>query len=147
WQSADHRRPLSRGRGESGSLRLLGSAWPRRDPGVTLYRAEVAVFTIAFLVFGLVALALVWSGDWAYATLASVTGNTSATFVVPPESRQACGQAIVMDLARLREMHRAWVAYVVGASDVAFGPACSLFTSDERSHMADVRSVFHSAEV
>ena len=97
--------------------------------------------------FGLVALALIWSGDWAYAALANATGNMSATFVVPPESREACGQAMVMDLGRLREVHRAWVAYVIGASDVPFGPGCSLFTSDERSHMADVRAVFHSAEV
>jgi hypothetical protein len=113
---------------------------------VTTYRVEVAIFAIAFAVFGLVALALIWSGDWAYAALANATGNTSATFLVPPEARETCGQAMVMDLGRLREMHRAWAAYVIGASDVAIGPGCSLFTSDERSHMADVRAVFRGAE-
>jgi hypothetical protein len=112
----------------------------------TTYRIEVAIFAIAFAIFGLVALALVWSGDWAYAALANATGNTSATFVVPPERSQACGGAIVMDLTRLRELHRAWATYVVGASEVAVGPACSLFTSDERAHMADVRAVFRGAE-
>jgi integral membrane protein (TIGR01906 family) len=112
-----------------------------------LYRAEVGVFAIAFAVFGLVALALAWSGDWAYAALANATGNTSATLVVPPEERDACGKAIVMDLTKLRELHHAWATYVIGASEVAAGPACSLFTSDERSHMADVRAVFHGAEV
>jgi integral membrane protein (TIGR01906 family) len=115
---------------------------------VSLYRAEVAVFAIAFAVFGLVALALIWSGDWAYAGLANATGNTgSATLVVPPDQREACGQAIVMDLTRLRELHRAWATYVIGASEVPFGPACSLFTPDEYAHMADVRAVFHGAEV
>jgi uncharacterized membrane protein len=43
-------------------------------------------------------------------------------------------------------MHRAWATYVIGVSDVAIGPACSLFTSDERAHMADVRAVFRGAE-
>jgi integral membrane protein (TIGR01906 family) len=114
---------------------------------MTLYRAEVAVFAIAFGVFGLVALAILWSGDWAYVTLANATGNTSATLVIPPDRRYACGQTMVMDLGRLRELHHAWATYVVGVSDLAVGPACSLFTSDERSHMADVRAVFHGAEV
>jgi hypothetical protein len=114
---------------------------------VTQSRIEVAIFALAFAVFGLVALALVWSGDRAYAALANATGNTSATFVVPPDRRDACGQAIAMDLTRLRELHRAWATYVVGASEFGFGPACSLFTTDEMAHMADVRGVFRGAEI
>jgi hypothetical protein len=110
-------------------------------------RTDIAIFGLAFAVFGLVALALVWSGDWAYAALANASGNTSATLVVPAERREACGQAMVMDLTKLRELHRAWATYVVGASEVAVGPACSLFTADERSHMADVRALFRGAEV
>jgi hypothetical protein len=105
------------------------------------------VFAAALASFGVVALALGWSGDWAYAALANATGNTSATFVVPSERREACGQTMVMDLTRLRELHRAWATYVIGASEFPIGPACSLFTSDERSHMADVRSVFRGAEL
>jgi len=112
----------------------------------TTYRVEVAIFAIALAVFGLVALALIWSGDWAYAALANATGNTTATFVIPPERREACGQEMVMDLTRLRELHRVWAAYVVGASDFPVGPACSLFTADEYAHMADVRAVFRGAE-
>ncbi|MEK6208636.1 MAG: DUF1461 domain-containing protein [Chloroflexota bacterium] len=112
-----------------------------------LSRIEVAIFALAFAVFGLVALALVWSGDWAYAALANATRNTSATFVVPPERREACGQAIAMDLTLLRGQHRGWATYVVGASEVAVGPACSLYTADEYSHMADVRAVFRGAEI
>ncbi len=111
------------------------------------HRVEVIVFAIALTVFGLVALALVWSGDWAYAALASATGNTSATFVIPPDRRATCGPAMVMDLARLRGLHRAWATYVVGISSVPVGPACSLFTSDEYAHMADVRAVFRGAEI
>jgi hypothetical protein len=113
---------------------------------VTTHRVEVAIFAVALTVFGLVALALVWSGDWAYAALANATGKTSATFVVQPERRDACGQAMVMDLARLRELHRAWATYVVGVSEVPVGPACGLFTADEYAHMADVRAVFRGAE-
>jgi integral membrane protein (TIGR01906 family) len=52
-----------------------------------------------------------------------------------------------MDLAALRGQHHGWATYVVGASEVQVGPACSLYTSDERSHMADVRAVFRGAEV
>jgi hypothetical protein len=110
------------------------------------FRAEVVIFAIAATVFGLIALALVWSGDWAYAALANATGNTSATFVIPPERREACGPTIVMDLTKLRELHRAWATYVVGISAVPVGPACSLFTPDEYAHMADVRTVFRGAE-
>ena len=111
------------------------------------HRVDVAVFAVAATVFGLVALALLWSGDWAYVALANASGNTSATFVVPPERREACGQVMFMDLARLREQHHGWATYVVGASEFQVGPACSLFTSDERSHMADVRAVFRGAEI
>jgi hypothetical protein len=110
-------------------------------------RVDITVFGLAFAVFGLVALALLWSGDLAYAALANATGNTSATFVVPPDRREACGQAMVMDLTKLLELHRVWTTYVIGASEVAVGPACSLFTSDEYAHMADVRGVFRGAEV
>src|SRR2546425_687301 len=81
-QSAHHRRSLSRGRCEGGSVRLLGPAGPRRDPRVNSYRVEVAVFAIAFTVFGLVALALAWSGDWAYAALANLNGVTQTSFLL-----------------------------------------------------------------
>jgi len=111
------------------------------------HRVEVIVFAVALTVSGLVALALVWSGDWAYAALASATGNTSATFVIPPDRRETCGPGMVMDLARLRGLHRAWATYVVGISSVPVGPGCSVFASDEYAHMADVRAVFRGAEI
>ena len=113
---------------------------------MTSHRADVVIFAVALAVFGLVGLALVWSGDWAYVGLAGATGNTTVTFVIPPDRREACGQAIVMDLDRLREVHREWAAYVVGVTPVPVGPACSLFSRDEYAHMADVRGVFRGAE-
>src|SRR6266851_1717517 len=102
-QSADHRRPVPRRRRESGSVRVFGPAWPRRDPSVTTtYRVEVAIFAIALVVFGLVALALVWSGDWAYVGLAQATGNTRTTFVRTAGGRDPAGE-IPMPLESLRD--------------------------------------------
>jgi len=114
---------------------------------VSSHRVEVAIFAIAFAIFGLVAFALAWSGDWAYAALANATGNTRNTFVVPVERRDACGQELHMDLSELLGQHRHWAAYVIGTVGFPPGPACSLFTADEYAHMADVRNVFRGAEV
>src|SRR5205823_10930280 len=49
--------------------------------GMTSHRVDVVVFTLALTVFGLVALALVWSGGWAYEVLARATGHTQTTFL------------------------------------------------------------------
>ena len=113
----------------------------------TTYRVEVAIFAIAFTVFGLVALALAWSGDWAYAGLAEATGNTRTTFVRPAGGLDAAGE-IPMSLDRLRDWHSRWSSYVVGLSDQPpnAGPGGPLFTPDENAHMADVRAVFRGAE-
>jgi len=113
---------------------------------VRSYGVEVVVFAIALTLFGLVALALVWSEDWAYAALANATGNTHAT-LIPGERRDVCGQEVSVDLARLLELHRGWSTYVTGLSTFAPGPACSLWTPAEYAHMADVRNVFRGAEL
>jgi uncharacterized protein DUF1461 len=114
---------------------------------VTTYRVEVAIFGVAFAVFGLVALAIVWSGDWAYAGLAQATGNTRTTFVRPAGGRDPAGE-IPMSLDSLRDWHSRWSSYVVGLSDQPPnpGPGGPLFTPDEYTHMADVRAVFRGAE-
>jgi hypothetical protein len=114
---------------------------------VTTYRIEVAIFAIALTVFGLVALALVWSGDWAYAGLAEATGNTRTAFVRPSGGRDPAGE-IPMTLDALRDWHSRWSSYVVGLSDQPpnAGPGGPLFTPDEYAHMADVRAVFRGAE-
>jgi Protein of unknown function (DUF1461) len=113
----------------------------------TTYRLEVAIFAIAFVVFGLVALALVWSGDWAYTGLAVASGNTRTTFVRPAGGRDPAGE-IPMSLDSLRDWHSRWSSYVVGLTDQPpnAGPGGPLFTPDEYAHMADVRAVFRGAE-
>jgi hypothetical protein len=118
---------------------------------VTLYRFEVAIFAIAFAVFALVALALVWSGDWAYVWLANLNGVKGATFrsfgpctLAPPTE---CFVEGPISLEALLAWHRGWAAYVTGLSPyapVSWGHA--IFTADEYTHMADVRAVFRGAE-
>ena len=119
---------------------------------MTSHRLEVVIFAIALTVFGLVALALVWSGDWAYAALANVNGVKGTTF----RSFGPCGFTPQTDcfvegpisLEGLLGWHRSWAAYVTGltaAAPVSF--ARSIFTPDEYAHMADVRAVFRGAEL
>jgi hypothetical protein len=110
----------------------------------TTYRIEVAIFAVAFTVFGLVALALVWSGGWAYELLARMTGHTQAAFLDAGGFATIGGGAIVIDLAGLLQFHGAWSSYVVGVSPSP--PASAFFTADETAHMADVRAVFRGAE-
>ena len=114
---------------------------------MTTFRVEVAIFAIAFAVFGLVALALVWSGDWAYAALANFNGVTQTSFlmggVLDPRRVET-----PLDLATVISWHHAWAAYVTGVSSIpaiSWGPD-PIFTSDETTHMADVRGVFRGAE-
>jgi integral membrane protein (TIGR01906 family) len=115
---------------------------------VTLYRAEVAVFAIAFAVFGLVGLALVWSGDWAYAALANLNGVKQIAFILRASAIDPRSVETAIDLAAAISWHHAWSAYVTGASaqpPISF--ASPVFSQDEYAHMADVREVFHGAEV
>ena len=114
---------------------------------MTTFRVEVAIFAIAFAVLGLVALALVWSGDWAYAALANVNGVTQTSFlmggVLDPRRVET-----PLDLATVISWHHAWAVYVTGASSIpaiSWGPD-PIFTNDETAHMADVRGVFRGAE-
>ena len=113
----------------------------------TTYRVEVAIFAIALAVFGLVALALIWSGDWAYASLANVNGVKQTSFliggVLDPRRVET-----PLDLPTLISWHHAWAAYVTGASSIpaiSWGPD-PIFTKDETAHMTDVRAVFRGAE-
>jgi hypothetical protein len=116
---------------------------------VTLYRAEVAVFAIALTVFGLIALALVWSGDWAYASLANLNGVKEISLRFPPSSVLDAGPFVFpVDLATvIRSWHHPWAAYVTGASSEPALASQGVFTAEEYAHMADVRAVFRGAEV
>ena len=111
------------------------------------YRVEVAVFAIALAVFGLVALALVWSGDWAYAALANLNGVTQTSFILRASLVDSRSVETPIDLPAAISWHHAWSAYVTGASTqpaISFG--LPVFSQDEYAHMADVRAVFRGAE-
>ena len=112
---------------------------------MTTYRVEVAIFTIALAVFGLVALALGWSGGWAYELLARATGHTATAFVELAGRAGAPGPETVIDLGGLLHWHAAWASYVIGLAPTAPDPS-GFFTEDEIAHMADVRAVFRGAE-
>jgi integral membrane protein (TIGR01906 family) len=110
---------------------------------VSSHRVEVAIFGIAFAIFGLVAFALAWSCDWAYAALANANGVTGTTFtskLLTPTSVEWS-----VDLDALLEWHRRWTAYVIGFSEPPAG--LGTFSGAEYTHMADVRNVFRGAEV
>lgn len=109
------------------------------------HRIEVAIFAIASCMFGLVALAVVWSGDWAYAALANATDHTSTTFLDPGSTTTRRGDPIPMDLNALLNWHRWWALYITGLNRGP--PGSPLFTSDEVAHMEDVARVFRGAEV
>ena len=114
---------------------------------MTSHRVDVVVFTLALTVFGLVALALVWSGGWAYEVLARATGHTQTTFLdIGGLGSIGGGGAFGVDLHNLLSWHGAWASYVVGLSPLPSG-ASTYFSADEVAHMADVRAVFRGAEL
>src|SRR5438034_8065017 len=112
---------------------------------MTSHRVDVVVFTLALTVFGLVALALVWSGGWAYEVLARATGHTETTFLDVGGTGTIGGGEFVVDLHNLLSWHGAWASYVVGLSPLPLA-APTNFTSAEVAHMTDVRAVFRGAE-
>jgi integral membrane protein (TIGR01906 family) len=116
---------------------------------VTPSRIDVAIFGLTFAVFGLVALALLWSGDWAYALLANLNGVKQTTFTLPPRTALDPGPAAVtVDLATvIKAWHHPWAAYVTGVSSEPALSTQGAFTADEYAHMADVRTVFRGAEI
>lgn len=119
----------------------FGTAWPgRRGPAPR--RWMVGAFAIALSGWGLVALAVEFSGPDTYAAIARENGSAPTSFLLPAGDPRATAQP--MDLASLVQWHERWAAYVLGRSPNAPGPAA--FTPEEIRHMADVRSVFVSAQ-
>jgi hypothetical protein len=112
---------------------------------VISHRIDVAVLSVAFAVFGLVTLALVWSGGWAYEVLARTTGHTETTFLITQTGRQGDSGLTPVDLPRLLHWHGQWASYVIGISSSPPSDP-SLFTAEEVAHMADVRELFRTAE-
>jgi hypothetical protein len=102
---------------------------------------ELALFTIALAVAGLVVAAVLWSGEEPYRDLAVDNGVSAYVFVLMPEGRWE------MDRNGGVLLHGQWSRYVTGASTEPPRPRqAALFTEDEYMHMADVRRVFEVAK-
>ena len=101
---------------------------------------EIALFAIGFTMSGLVLLALLWSGDGPYADMARA--NAAATTFID----HTTGGSVVMDLGPLVEEHRVWSTYVTGGTQDPPSPG-RFYTTDEISHMIDVRRVFDGAKI
>src|SRR2546428_4640198 len=138
-QPAGQRRSLSRGRRGARPLRVSGSAGAGRHRRVSAHRVDVAVFSVALAVVGLVTLALVWSGDWAYALLARTTGNTETTIGLDVPAGSLVREMSV-DLVFLLQWHHGWAGYVTGVSAEPPRFGGQVFTPEEYAHMADGRS-------
>lgn len=111
------------------------------------HRVDVPIFAVAFAITGLVALAIVWSGDWAYAALARRSGVERAVLRWDGPNGPVQEEAFTLD--RLLELHHEWVAYVNGfRTDPPVPrqpPDRTLFVDSEYEHMRDVRGVFRGA--
>ncbi len=108
-------------------------------------RWTVAAFAVALAGSGLVALAIAFAGGGTYAALARENGFAETQFLYPPGDPAA--QPRPTDLATLLRWHERWSAYVLGRStDPLLGSDDPAFTTDEVSHMADVRRVFIGAQ-
>lgn len=105
-------------------------------------KIETALFAVGFAMAGLVLLALLWSGAGSYSDMARSNGVNGTTFTNADVETS-------VDLLAMTETHAQWAAYVTGGTNdppVVVGGR-SLFTSDEVSHMADVRRVFDGAKI
>jgi len=102
---------------------------------------EVALFSAAFAVVGLVVFALLWSGDAPYRDIARANGVTRFVFVVPPSGTQET------DLETAVALHGEWSRYVTGGTNDPPRSTRPPFTDDEYAHMSDVRGVFDGAKL
>lgn len=101
---------------------------------------EVAAFAVLLAVAGLVGLALLWAGDMPHRAVMAAQPR-GLVF-----SSTAGGGAIPVSSADASELHAGWVGYVTGRTAEQPAAGRPWFTADERGHMADVRSVFISAQ-
>jgi len=102
---------------------------------------ELAIFSIAFAVVGLVVFALVWSGEAPYRDIARANAVTRFVFVLPPDGRQET------DLETAVAVHGEWSRYVTGGTNEPPRSTRPPFTDDEYAHMSDVRRVFDGAKL
>lgn len=114
-----------------------------REPGPAMRAIELAIFTVALTVAGLIVAALAWSGTGPYADLARANDVTTVEML----SHGPGGDVIApQSLDALLELHRQWSTYVTGGTELPAAVGRSLWTDDEYSHMADVRRVFEAAK-
>jgi integral membrane protein (TIGR01906 family) len=104
-------------------------------------KIEVALFAVGFAMAGLVLFALLWSGAGAYADMARAAAAESTTFI-----DHTNGERVVMGLGPLVQEHRVWSTYVTGGTADPPEPG-RFYTTDEISHMTDVRGVFDGAKL
>jgi len=104
-------------------------------------KIEVALFAVGLAMAGLVLFALLWSGVGAYTDMARASGVDGTTFL-----DHTTGQSVRLDLVPLAEEHRVWSTYVTGGAADPPAPG-RFYTTDEISHMTDVRRVFDGAKL
>ena len=104
-------------------------------------KIEVALFAVGLAMAGLVLFALLWSGVGAYIDMARASSVDATTFI-----DHVTGQSVRMDLVPLGEEHRLWSTYVTGGAADPPQPG-RFYTTDEISHMTDVRRVFDGAKL
>jgi integral membrane protein (TIGR01906 family) len=106
-------------------------------------KVETALFSVGFAMAGLVLLAMLWSGTAAYEDMARANGVDQATLIAQVPG----GGTYTTDRVGLVAIHERWSRYITGGSTEAPRFEPPLFTDDEYSHMADVRSVFDGAKL
>ena len=106
-------------------------------------KVETALFAVGFAMAGLVFLAMLWSGAAAYDDMARASGVDRVALIAQVPG----GGTYTTDRAGLVAMHERWSRYITGGSMDAPRFEPTLFTEDEYSHMADVRSVFDGAKL
>jgi integral membrane protein (TIGR01906 family) len=106
-------------------------------------KVETALFAVGFAMAGLVLLAILWSGRAPYEDMARANGVDQTTLLAHVPG----GGTYTTDRNGLVAIHERWSTYITGgvADPPRFEPP--LFTEDEYSHMADVRSVFDGAKL
>ena len=104
-------------------------------------KIEVALFAVGLAMAGLVLFALLWSGVGAYIDMARASSVDATSFI-----DHVTGQSVRMDLVPLAEEHRLWSTYVTGGAADPPQPG-RFYTTDEISHMTDVRRVFDGAKL
>ena len=98
-------------------------------------KIETALFATGFAMAGLVLFALVWSGVGAYIDMARAAGVSNATFY----DHTTRSNTVELPLGQLPSS--TWHGRAMSRGEGGPPPAGALYTTDEISHMADVRRV------